>query len=296
MPLWALARLLEPLTEFNHVVGAVDAWHQLRVLGRRPIVMTVAIEGPPLGRELYDKVSTFVAESRPLADALIRAGVAASRVEIVYPGVDLSRFHPVPRPDDQFRVLFASSPASPADIERRGIPLMIEAARCCPEIELVLLWRRWGNVDACVRALDRLNPPANVRIEVRDVTDMAAVFHTVHATMFLPAEGHGKSAPNSVIEGLASGCGAVLSQGCGIADLVRVHRAGVVIDRGDVDSVARALRELHARREELSINARALAERHFSERLFLERYGEIYGRVARRRVRAVGGDADRLAV
>jgi glycosyltransferase involved in cell wall biosynthesis len=285
-PLWALATVLEPLSEFSHVVGALDAWHLLRVLGRRPVLFTAAIEGPTLGPALYDKVSYFAAESQPLADALVRAGVPAGRVEIVYPGVDLARFHPAPRADAPFRILFASSPASPADVERRGIPLIIEAARRCPEVELVLLWRRWGNVEACVRAIERIGVPPNVQIDLRDVSDMAAVFRSVHATIFLPVPGHGKSAPNSVIEGLASGCAAIVSGSCGLAGVVRAHAAGVVVDHPDPQSVADAMREASRGRSEFARNARALAERYFSDRLFLQRYRDLYDRTARRTGRA----------
>jgi glycosyltransferase involved in cell wall biosynthesis len=271
-----LAALLEPFGDLNHVVGAMDSWHLLRVLGRRPILFTVAIEGKPLESSLYDKVSAFAAESRPLADALVRAGVPSAKIHVRYPGVDLARFRPGPRRAAPFRVLFASSPATPADFERRGIPLMVEAARQCPEVEVVLLWRRWGQVEACVRALHTLGLPPNLRVDVRDVSDMAALFQSVDATLFLPESGHGKSAPNSVIEGLASGCPAILNRACGISDLVEAHGGGLVIDRREPRAVADAMRELASNAGDHAAAARALAERHFSEADFLDDYATLY--------------------
>ncbi len=295
-PLWAVASVLERTAAFNHVVGALDAWHLLRVLGRRPILFTAAIEGETLAGGLYDKVSCFAAESRPLADALMAAGVPASRVHLVYPGVNLTRFHPVPRIDEPFRIVFASSPASLADVERRGIPLIIEAARRCPEVELVLLWRRWGNVEACVRAIEQMGLPQNVRIDLRNVSDMAAVFQSVHATIFMPAPGHGKSAPNSVIEGLACGCAALVSASCGIADVVRAHGAGVVVEKADPESIAAAMREISCQRREFGVNARRLAERHFSEPQFLRQYEELYDDMLHPAARTAAAVAPRVAV
>src|SRR5262249_47411199 len=157
--------------------------------GRRPTLFTVAIEGPALEPDLYRGVAAFAAETRRLADALVAGGVSAARVEIVYPGVDLARFRPAPRAPHPARALFASPPASPSDFERRGIPLMVDAARRCPEVDVVLLWRRWGQVDTCIRALRAMGAPPNLHVEIRDVADMAALFQTVDATLFLPAAG-----------------------------------------------------------------------------------------------------------
>src|SRR5215204_5654480 len=38
----ATAALLEPLGDVTHAFGAMNAWHSLTALGRRPIIFTVA--------------------------------------------------------------------------------------------------------------------------------------------------------------------------------------------------------------------------------------------------------------
>jgi glycosyltransferase involved in cell wall biosynthesis len=276
----ALAAILERRSSFNHVVGDLGDWHLLRSIGRRPALFTAVVEGEPVAA-FADKAACFVAESEVIADQLVRSGVAAARVEIVYPGVDLGRYRPTPFPDAPVRVLFASSPGSVGDFEARGVPVMVEAARACPEIELVLLWRRWGQLDACVRAFESLRPPANVRLDVRDVGDMAAVYAGVHATIFVPARAHGKSCPNSVVEGLACGRPTLVAAECGIAGLIGRHEAGVVLRDRSAPAAAEALRELAQHHAGLGRQARELAERHFGVDRFLGAYRLLYERMQR---------------
>jgi glycosyltransferase involved in cell wall biosynthesis len=277
---WALLRGLAAALErrgaVSHVFGEMDAWHLLRAVGRRPVLFTVAIAGRALGPESYGKVAQFAAESVPLADALVRAGVPANRIRIVYPGIDLARFSPGVRPPDPFRVLFASSPASAADVARRGIPSIIDAARACPEIELRLLWRTWGQSAATVRAVDALAPPPNVRLDVRDVGDMASVFQSVHATIWFPVPGHGKSCPNSVVEGLACGCPAIVSSDCGIAELIAKSGAGMVVPADRAERLADAIREIRRDFASFSRGARDLAARVFPASAFVNNYLDLY--------------------
>lgn len=276
----ALAAVLERSSDFSHLVGDVRSWHLLRALRRRPVLLTAALDGEPLPIGMYDRVARFAAESELIADSLVRGGVPASRIEIVYPGVDLARFRPEPCPADTFTALFASSPASPDDLARRGIPLMVEAARRCPDVDIVLLWRQWGRVDDCLRALQALHPPSNLRVEVGDVADMSGAYRRVHATIFTPVAGHGKSCPNSVIEGLAAGRPAVVGATCGIARLIGANGAGVVLHDRTPEALAEALRELRRNYETYARDARRLAERTFSERNFIQTYQELYRQVA----------------
>jgi glycosyltransferase involved in cell wall biosynthesis len=272
----ALAAVLEPRGAFSHAFGEVNAWHLLRALGRRPILFTVAIDGPGLQPELYAKVSRFVAESQSIADSLVGAGAPASRIEIVYPGVDLTRYAPSVCPAKRFTVLFASSPGSPADLPRRGIPLLVEAARYAPDVDVVLLWRRWGQLEGCMAALQALQPPPNVQVKVGDVSDMSQAFGAVHATVFAPVEGHGKAAPNSVLEGLACGRPTVVSRNCGIASLVERHGAGVVLEKHSPHALADAWREVCRQYSSAAIAARGLAEQCFSRDEFVAAYSRFY--------------------
>ena len=225
------AALIERWGEVTHVFGGLESWHLLRALGRRPLVLTVAVPGRSGDPRLLNKVERFVVETNALANEVVANGVDPRRIEVVYPGIDLNVFRPAPPPASRFRILFASSPADPAEFEARGIPLLIETARRCPDVEFVFLWRRWGSEAAATVALKALQPPANVTLNHVDARDMAAVYNSVHAVACCYAEGFGKSAPNSVIEGLACGRPALVSTACGLADVVKENGAGAVAAR-----------------------------------------------------------------
>jgi glycosyltransferase involved in cell wall biosynthesis len=275
----ALAAATERLADITHVVGEMHAWHLLRALGRRPIVFTVVIPGPALDPAIYRKVSLFAAETGVLADALVRSGVPGSRIVVIPPGVDTARFTPVQKMHTgRFRVVFASSPASVRELDVRGVPLLVEAARRVPEIEVVLLWRRWGNREAADRALAALAPPSNVIVQHGDVPDMAALFQQADATAWLGAGGHGKSCPNSVIEGLACGCPAVVSTDCGIAAEIAREGAGAAVARTP-DAVAAALRDLARDPAGFAARARCLAVSRYADDVFLRSYRDAYDEV-----------------
>lgn len=270
------AALLEPLGDVTHVFGAMNAWHLLRALGRRPIIFTVALPGTPLERALYEKVTVFAAESECLADDLRQAGIGSDRIRVIYPGVSLEDYRPVSRATrDRFQVLFASSPSDANEFQARGIPLLVDVARLCPEIDVTLLWRSWGDQQAARRAFANLNPPQNIRIDMRRGRDMASVYQQADAVACLYEPGFGKSCPNSIVEALACGVPALVSSSCGIAGLVAGHGAGIATTRNpaDVAEAARTLRREHTR---FSAAARDLAERHFDIRQFVDAYARLY--------------------
>lgn len=280
--LHVVAAALERRGGVTHAFGALDGWHLLRSLGRRPIVYTAALPGSLLHRSLYDKVAVFAAESQPIADTLVRAGVPAADVEVVYPGIDLSEFSAGPPPQgDRFRVLFASTPAKVSEFDERGIPLMVEAARRAGDVDFVLLWRNWGDRDAARRALAALDLPPNVIVEMRDVADMPTEYRDAHATICCYADGFGKSCPNSVVEGLACGRPAIVTGGVGVAGLLARNGAGVMVPR-DVDGLLAGIRELRDDLDGFGVRARRLAETTFGIDVFVERYAAIYARVAAR--------------
>ena len=278
---WPMLRLAAPVLEragrINHIFGGLDAsWHLLRSVRRRPLVFTVVLPGLPSDRRIYERVDCFVAEDETLEQMLLDAGIPRHRIRLIHPGIDLETYSPAAEPSRQpFRILFASSPADPAEFEARGIPLLVETARLCPDMEFVLLWRKWGNVSEAHRALERLAPPANVTMEELGPRGMPAAYREASALACLYAPGFGKSCPNSVIEALACGVPALVSESSGVAPLVVRHGAGLAVSRG-ADKVASAARKLRDARHMYARAARALAEQHFDVRTFLAAYEQVY--------------------
>jgi len=278
---WPLMRGLAPLVEWSgdvtHVFGGLNSWHLLRCIGRRPTILTVSLSGGPLANGA--NVGMFAAESEALAEELRDRGIAGDRVRLIYPGVDLDQYRPAPVAlPEPFRVLFASSPADAEEFDVRGIPLLVETARACPDMTFVFLWRSWGDQDAARRAFERLAPPANVRIECCDAPDMAEVYRHAHAIACFYADGFGKSCPNSVVEALACGVPALVADTTGIAPLVAGCGAGIACVRR-VREIAAAARAIRARHVSFSRAARELAERTFGAREFLSSYARLYDEV-----------------
>jgi glycosyltransferase involved in cell wall biosynthesis len=272
----AAAALIEPLGNVSHAFGAMNSWSLLRALGRRPLIFTAVIAGEALEPVLYDKVAVFAAESESLADDLRRAGIDSGRIRVIYPGVNLAEYRPVPRATrDRFHILFASAPSDPREFEARGIPLLVELARLCPEIDVTLLWRPWGDQHAAQLAFANLNPPPNIRMDARRVDDMALVYHEADAVACLYEPGFGKSCPNSIIEALACGVPALVSTTCGIAGLVSREGAGIATPRNPAD-VAEAARTLRRERTQFAAAARRVAERHFDVTQFVDAYARLY--------------------
>jgi glycosyltransferase involved in cell wall biosynthesis len=279
---------IERFGALTHIFGGIGTVaHFLHLLGRRPILFTVVIGGAPLPEHAYARVARFVVESDGLAKSLRDAGIGPERIEVLYPPVDLEWFAFHPPPAGRFQLLFASTPAEPSEIDARGIGLLIELARRRPEIDVVLMWRRWGRIADALRDIRDRRPPANLKIIEGDVDDMPTVYRQAHATVCAFQAGYGKSAPNSILEGLACGRPALVTDTCGIADLIGRARAGEVAER-TVEGLCLALDALLRDYGGAGRRARRLAETELDERRVVERYRVLYAelRSAARRVPA----------
>jgi glycosyltransferase involved in cell wall biosynthesis len=257
------------------VFGELGAWHPLRSLGRRPILFTVAVPGQVGDRALLDKVTLFAAETEKLSTLLMQAGVGRERIRVIAPGIDLAHFRPAPFPDGRFTLLFASSPSRSEDLAARGIPLLVELARAVPDIDLVLLCRRWGDLSRTQAALSALDLPRNVLVQWADLTDPRQAYWKAHAIVCAFAEGHGKSCPNSVIEAMACGRPSLVTESIGIADTL-LTTGGAVVTSRSVAALADGVHQLVRTLDAQSIEARCAAEQLFNSSEFQRRYAEAY--------------------
>ena len=276
-----VASVVERFGDVTHIFGGLDSWYPLRFLGRRPMIVTLVTAGSPLASALLDPVAVWVAEADHLADDARTAGIPTERIRVIRPGVNLELFRPSPVPDGPFKVLFASSPQAAEEFEARGVNLLVDAARLLPDVRFVFAWRHWGNQHELRAAIDALSPPPNVEINVADVPVMATVYASVHAVAALFAPGHGKSAANSIIEGLACGRPALVSQSSGLANLLRESAAGTVVSRTP-EAVAEGITQLRAHYGIAVKRARSLAESHFDQAAFVTGYLRTYDAIANR--------------
>jgi glycosyltransferase involved in cell wall biosynthesis len=274
-----LMRLLERRADINHVYTGLSDWHFLSVLGQRPIVLTITQRGRPDDATLLAKVAHVVAESDTLGEEAHAAGVARSRISVMYPGVDLATFTAEDPPpfDGVLKCVFASSPENTSEIHTKGLDLLIELARLEPSLELTILWRPFGpSSDEALAAVKAKSPP-NVRIEVGRVERMRDRYRQAHFSV-APFRTVGKPVPNSVIEALAVGRPALVSDFTDLGPILERERAGVRFSP-TVDDLRRAYSDLRATYQTLQARSRSCAERHFSLDSVVRHYAQVYEKV-----------------
>ena len=278
MALRGVAACIEPTGDISHVFGGRVSWHLLRALGRRPIVLTAVVA--TIGEaDIPATLAHVVIETETAAEEWTRAGVPPQRMSLIRPGVDLDWFGMLPAVEsNRVSLLFASTPADPAEIDRRGIPLLVELARLRPDIDIVIPWRQWGDVAEARRRLEALRIPSNVIVTHDVIHDLRPHLARVHATVFCVEEGAGKSCPAFVIEGLAAGRPCVTTSP-ELAPLIARAGAGVVA-AGEPASLAAAVDNLRRDWVEYSARARQLAEAEFDLRIYRRQYDELYQKIS----------------
>ncbi len=279
LALRACAAFVEPTGDVTHVFGGRSSWHLIRALGRRPILLTAVVSqsgGAPLPAA---SLAWVAVESEAAKDEWIEAGVAPERIEVIYPGLNLDWYQPaLAPPSERVSLLFASTPADPAELEVRGIPLLVELARHRPDLDIVVPWRAWGDVEDARRALSALEPPPNFIVSHGDRSDMRTLYERVWGTIAPFAPGAGKICPNFVIEGLASRRPAVVTPGVGIASEIGRAGAGIVAER-TVAGLSAAVNHLTAGWSGFADRARSFAEQELDLRAFRARYDALYERL-----------------
>lgn len=188
------------------------------------------------------------------------AGVDPARMFIVPWYVDCELFSPSTREEQGvFRVLFLGQIT-----QRKGLSYLVEGFRRArlDDAELVLVGRPFGTVRPW------MDIPGVRHVGALPRFQLPEVLRTCHV-IALPSIVEGF--PISVLEGMACGLPAIISENIG-RDIVEDGVDGFVVPTRDPDAIAERLRMLHAdqvRRRELGRAARAKAET-----FTLERYRE----------------------
>ena len=288
-PLLALlAPIYEARSDINHVYGSIAEWFFLRTLHHRPIVLTLATDSQPLQPALYRHVQRYIVHNTRASRELAAWGFDPKKVRLIYPGVDLNRYHPVHRSSgamwprkngSRLRVLFATAPTSPDQMTARGVTLLLEAAARLTDVEFVFLWRPWPETSRLIQEHVARRGLSNVFVSTNVVRDMTAVFHSVDATTAPFTEGaEMKVCPTSLVESLACGKPLLVSKRVGIADLIEEHKCGEVFEP-TVEAFCAAVARLREHYAAYALNARRCAEQHFDQRECFRRHARLYQEV-----------------
>ena len=94
----------------------------------------------------FDRCRKIIVQTEHFREKVLAFGVEKKKVELVYPGLDLSRFEPILRPQGiqgTPKVLFATAPRTREEMEGRGVNLLLQAAKEGSDIHFHLLYRPW---------------------------------------------------------------------------------------------------------------------------------------------------------
>ena len=249
----------------THVLGPVgrlaqrlSPWHRHTLAAERRLFAS-------------SRLKAVICNSRMVANEVRRLfGVDEARVELIYNGVDLERFHP--RLKDEFRSTLRARLGIPADammflmvgsgFERKGVPALLEAfARVPVGVD--------GAAHLVVMGADRRAVAMQVRAEALGIAarthfpgpqrDVAAWYSAadcfVLPTLYDPF-------PNAALEAMACGLPVITSRQCGTAELIEAGREGWACDAWDIEALAGHLAALDVdQARHMGRAARVLAER-----------------------------------
>ena len=227
---------VERLVRVNHVYSEIGPWLYQKTLRRKPTVLTIASEKGDINPAYLDHVDAITVQTESMLDRLSRVERWRKKSSLVYPGVDLERFRPVqtttPSSSASPKVLFATFPRAREEIEPRGVTLLLELARCNPDVQFDLLTRPWARGDTAssfVRSLVEHRRLGNVRLLEGQRQRMENLYREYAFTVipYTVADG-GKECPLSLVEGLACGIPVLISAAAPFAKFVSENACGVV--------------------------------------------------------------------
>jgi UDP-glucose:(heptosyl)LPS alpha-1,3-glucosyltransferase len=207
--------------------------------------------------------------------------VAQDKIEVIYNGVDLDRFHPENRAkyrrdirerygmtEKDFVILFVGS-----GFERKGVKYLLQAVESIPEPVTVMIVGKGKMKESSIQCKQRI-VFCGPQKDIEHYYAAADIF--VFPTMYEPFG-------NVHLEALASGLPVITTKNSGAAEIIAEGEQGFVIEGPeDVTALAEKVTYfLHnrGRLDLMSQNARKLAEE-FSNERHIGKVLELYERVA----------------
>ena len=209
----------------------------------------------------YGALHGIVVQSSIAGSTFERYGIAGPRLARALGafGVDSEKFHPAARPaEDEFVVLHLSNMSL-----IKGVHLLLDAWKRArlENARLVLA----GEMDADIRRMVSAFHASSITL-LGPVRDPAAVY--ARSDIFVsPSISDGQ--PATVLEAMACGLPVIVSDRCGVAEIVTTGSDGFVYSANSVDELTRHLQWSHAHRHmlpDIGAKARKTATEHSGER------------------------------
>jgi glycosyltransferase involved in cell wall biosynthesis len=276
--------LLRPAADVVHVMGGPGGVIIPRRLGV-PVVYTAhhtylqafSRRSPrrllsPLEARAYRLAAMVLAVSPSTADAVLRLGVPARRVEVLAPGLEVERFVRTGVARDPWRLLYVGR----LEAEKRpldAVAVMAELARLHPGVRGTVIGR--GRLDEAVRNAAATAPRGAVEVRGAVSEEELGRAYAEAAVLLVPScyEGLGLVA----LEAMVAGVAVVAYDVSGLRDAVGDR--GRLVASGDVPGMVRACTALltdPARREETAARASTAVRHAHSWDAVAARVEEVY--------------------
>ena len=284
MPLYGLHRIKSIRSQennqlmLNHIF--VPTLHYLPVFYfmKNPIVYTVAAslqkQRKPLNIHRLNNLHRIVISNERDRQVLESWGI--NNYSIITPGVDTSGFssHPLPLKKELI-LLMASAPWDKAQFSSKGIDLLLETVAKLPFLKLILVWRGLLYEELLEKigyhGVIQKVEVINKKVNVNDFLKKA------HATILLAKHPKlVKSFPHSLIESLAAGKPVIVSKTIPMADYVREHSCGVVVEDLRLESLTDSIESLMNQYQSLSDHANRIRAQDFSLVQMVDQYRILY--------------------
>lgn len=271
-------RRLERRCEVNHIFHSVPYRFPVLRWLRNPLVYTVLTSVRHLDKQpslsWLASLHRIVVSNARDADTLKSWGL--SNYAVVPPAIEAERLERSTLPvTDGMTLLMASAPWAEDQFDLKGVDVLLDATARTPKLKLILLWRG-VLLNDLLKRVERRGIKDRVEI-IPERVDINACLKRVHATV-LPAKRSDivKAYPHSLLESLVAGKPVILSDTLPMADYVRQHECGIVLEEVSEQMLVQAIEDLRSRYDTLAQRARLTDARSFSQEAMIESYRAIY--------------------
>jgi glycosyltransferase involved in cell wall biosynthesis len=269
---------LERETEVNHIYHSVLYPFPILRLLKNPIVYTVLASlresSKPARLAPLARLARIVVSSE--RDAEILGSWGLSNYSVVLPGIKTSHLTPSTLPiNEEIVLLMASAPWIENQFDAKGVDTLLDAASMRSSLKLIFLWR--GLLEQELRARIASRGIGNQVEVVTARVDIDSYLRRAHAAVLLAKRGDiVKAYPHSLLEALVAGKPVILSESLPMADDVRKHGCGIVMNEVTVEALLAGLDRLRTHYDEFARKVKALDPGKFSEERLVADYRRIY--------------------
>lgn len=200
-----------------------------------------------------------------------------NNVQTILPGVEIDKFEYGASHSKSFKILMASSPWVPQQIEEKGIGILLDAVKELSTVDVIFLWRgvclqemkdliRFKEVKDKVSVI---NEAANVPFLMKEINTTIAPFRTYENC---------RAYPTSIIESLAAGKPVIVSDQIPISAIIEREECGVVV-KPTKEGIVAGFENLRLKYQQYQKNCIRTAQKYFSHKRLLRDYAALYQKI-----------------